>query len=112
MKSGIYHVHFRGGPAQNFGDGIVVFKDGAINGGDVGYIYRGEFRTETNRIIATINAKRWNVVPNALINLNEFNLHIDAPAPIDDSRFSITAQLEGQPHLNISVTGEWLGEAS
>lgn len=45
MNDGIYHVTFsslRGSAGQ----GLVVIKDGSVNGGDAGYLYLGLLEAE------------------------------------------------------------------
>ena len=101
MESGIYHFRFQGGPSGNYGDGIAVLKDGTINGGDVGYVYRGSYKTEGNRLIAKINLKQWKMVPNALFNLPEFAINIDAPLPGDLKNFTLEGRLEGAGSVHL-----------
>ncbi|GAO92639.1 hypothetical protein PSA5_08000 [Pseudomonas syringae pv. actinidiae] len=40
MSQGIFHVKFKAN-TQDFGEGLVVVKSGAANGGDENYLYQG-----------------------------------------------------------------------
>jgi T3SS negative regulator,GrlR len=113
MISGIYHVHFRGGPSQNFGEGIAVFKDGKINGGDVGYVFRGSYETTERRIASTINVKRWNPsVPNPLVNVPEYDLVVEAEVPGDWANFTVSASAPQIPQLAISISCRRIAEVA
>lgn len=113
MFSGIYHVHFRGGSSQNFGEGIAVFNDGKINGGDVGYVYRGSYQTTEKRIAAAINIKRWKPsVPNPLVNIPEYDLVVEAPSPDDWNNFSVSATAAQMPQITVLITCRRLAEVA
>lgn len=60
MEDGIYYAHFYTDDGSASGDGIVVFRDHLLNGGDHGYTYKGRFiRNEDGAdLVATI--ERWN----------------------------------------------------
>jgi hypothetical protein len=101
MESGIFHFNFRGGPTGNFGEGIAVFKDGTINGGDVGYTYRGSYRTDDHRLVARIKVKQWRQVPNALFPSPEFEIHVDSPLPTNFDNFTLEGRVEGAGTINL-----------
>ena len=113
MVSGIYRVHFVGGPLQNFGDGIAVFKDGAINGGDVGYVYRGSYQTTDTRIAAAVNIKQWNFsLPNPVTDLSDYHLVVEEPAPADWKKFTIKGRAAQHPELVVTITATFLSEVA
>lgn len=114
MNPGIYRVHFKGGPAQNYGDGVAVFKDGKINGADPGYTYRGTYDTAGDKFVAKINIKRWNPgVTNPTLNLAEYDLSVEVPVPNDWAKFSVAARVVQHPQLPpISIEGTRLAEAA
>jgi T3SS negative regulator,GrlR len=113
MNPGIYHVHFKGGPSQNFGDGMAVFKDGTINGADPGYTYRGSYEIKDNKFLAKIAIKRWNPgVTNPTLNLAEYDLSVDVPVPGDWAKFSVAARVVQFPQIPpISINGTRLVDA-
>jgi hypothetical protein len=113
MISGIYRVHFVGGPLRNVGDGIVVFKGGSINGGDVGYIYRGAYQTTESRLAATVNIKQWNfALPNPVTDLSDYHLEIEEAAPNNWKDFTVTARAAGHPELAIQIKATFLAEVA
>jgi hypothetical protein len=112
MNPGIYRVHFKGGPAQNFGDGIAVFKDGTINGGDVGYTYRGSYDINNGKFTAKIGIKRWNPgVTNATLSLAEYDLGVDGAVPTDWAKFSVGAKVIQNPQVSILIDATRLADA-
>jgi len=111
INPGIYRIRFSGGPSQNFGDGIGVFRDGTINGGDPGFVYRGSYEIRNGHISAKINIKRWNVIPNPIMNLSEYDLIVESRAHTDGVRFSVEAQIQQQPNIRIQIDGERLEDA-
>lgn len=106
-------MHFEGGPSQNFGDGIAVFTDNKVNGGDPGYTYRGSFETTGDKIVAKINVKRWNpAVTNPTLNLDEYDLTVDAPIPSDWASFSVAARVVQYPQIApITIDAKRLADA-
>jgi hypothetical protein len=59
MENGIYRVDFQpsdGG--DGVGSGLVVVQNGYVNGGDLGYIYRGMEITTGENIISKIHVSR------------------------------------------------------
>jgi hypothetical protein len=108
LRPGIYQIRFIGGPAQNFGEGIAVLKEGKINGGDSGYVYRGSYEPEDGHIKAKINVKRWNVVPNAIINLAEYDLIVESQRQTDGMGFLIHARIQQQSNIYIQIEGKRL----
>jgi hypothetical protein len=111
IEPGIYQIRFVGGSDQNFGEGIAVLKDGKINGGDMGYVYRGSYERENGYINAKINVKRWNVVPNALINLAEYDLIVEGQRQAAHTGFLIHARIQQQPNIAIQVEGKRIEDA-
>ena len=110
LQPGIYQIRFVGGPAQNFGEGIAVLKDGKINGGDSGYTYRGSYEPEDGHIKAKINVKRWKAVPNAIINLPEYDLIVESQRQTDGMGFLIQARIQQQPNIYIQIEGKRLAD--
>ena len=50
MASGIFHVDFRAGTGD-YGDGLVVVKDGSVNGGDLTFCIKGKYLLNQARLI-------------------------------------------------------------
>jgi hypothetical protein len=89
MKPGIYHVTFASFLQQDQSDGLAVVKDNAINGGDLGYIYRGSFKVTGTKIAATLNIRRWNQYAVSIFgNIATFDLEIEGQVSSDLTSFS------------------------
>lgn len=58
MTSGIFHVEFRAS-TDDFGDGLVVVKDGAVNGGDPHYLYQGEVPTHSGEFESRFTVRKY-----------------------------------------------------
>jgi hypothetical protein len=109
IRPGIYQIRFSGGSAYNFGEGIGVLKDGAINGGDSGFVYHGSYRIEDSHVSAKISVKRLNpAVPNPIVNLPEYDLIVERCAHADGVRFLVEGYVRQQPNLRIQIEGKWL----
>jgi T3SS negative regulator,GrlR len=113
IQPGIYQLHFSGGPSHNTGDGIGVVKEGAINGGDPGYIYRGSYDVKDDgHVTAKINVKRWNpAISNPIANLSEYDLIVEGHAPTDGARFSVEGHVQQHPNIRIKIDGKRLEAA-
>jgi T3SS negative regulator,GrlR len=59
MQDGIYHVRFSSSVGSS-GEGLVVIKQGSVNGGDGGYLYIGQLIASGGTLSGRLNIKRWN----------------------------------------------------
>jgi len=61
MLEGIYEVTFYQSSDRqaDYGNGIVTIKDGAMNGGDEGYIYSGKLTESDNRVTGRLAVSKW-----------------------------------------------------
>ena len=109
MIDGIYHVRFSSS-TQDFGEGLVTFKDGSVNGGDQGYLYQGKVGSSKNEISGKLLIKRWNSsVTSVFGNMQQFELEL-AGLQSSDRSFQISGNVAGQPNLKISIAGRFLSE--
>lgn len=58
MKEAFWTVSFKVN-AQNFGNGVIVSKEGKIFGGDSAFTYSGNYKTENKVITAVLNISRY-----------------------------------------------------
>ena len=42
-----------------FGEGLAIFREGTVNGGDPGYLYQGSYEVTGDKITAKLHVKRW-----------------------------------------------------
>ncbi len=104
MKNGIYHVIFA---AQNrHGEGLAVFENGKINGGDPIYLYLGHYNVDGDKLNATMKIKRWNHSGNSVFgNITEFNLKLTCPYKQGSDTFNASGNIVNQPALKINISG-------
>jgi hypothetical protein len=113
MKPGIYHVKFSAVTSTNFGEGLAVFSNGTVNGGDPGYIYRGSYVISESAITANLRITRWNpAIPSIFGSFPEFDLKLTGHIPSDWSLFYAEGKVIQNPALNITINGRRLGDAA
>ncbi len=111
MKSGIYHVRFSS-MIGDHGEGLAVFKDGTVNGGDHGYLYLGTFQRSGGIVSATLRVKRWNhSVASVFGPLSEFTLELAGSVTADDATFRASGPVAENRNLRIEVMGNRIADA-
>jgi len=113
MKPGIYAVKFSAVSSSNFGEGLAVFKDGKVNGGDLGYFYRGSYEISDSRVTAKLKVKRWNhAVASIFGSFPEFDLDLTGHIPPDWSLFHAEGFIVQNPQLRLTIDGRRLDDAA
>jgi hypothetical protein len=113
MRPGIYAVKFSAVSSYNFGEGLAIFKDGKINGGDLGYFYRGSYEVSDSRLTAKIKVKRWNPAVQGIFgSYPEFDLDLSGHIPPDWSLFHAEGNVVQNPKLLIAIDGRRLDDAA
>jgi hypothetical protein len=112
MQPAIFHVKFTSS-LRDFGEGLAIFKDGKINGGDHGYLYIGSYEMTDAGVSGRINVKRWNPsVTSVFGNLAEFELNLNGSLAADGSTFSASGTISQMPQMSISINGRKLADAA
>jgi len=113
MNSGIYHVTFAAPLQPDQTDGLVVIKGETINGGDIGYIYRGSFKISGTKIAATLNIKRWNQYAVSIFgNIATFDLEIEGQASPDLSSLSGQGFVVQNPQMRLTFNARRIDDAA
>ncbi|MCR1572641.1 GrlR family regulatory protein [Stenotrophomonas sp.] len=110
MKDGIYHVRFSSN-MRGVGEGIAVFKAGAVNGGDSGYTYSGTLATADGGFSARLTIKRWDPSSESIFGgLDQFELEFRG----SDTTFGFSAKgsIVGHPEATLAVDGRYLTPAA
>jgi hypothetical protein len=108
MKQGIYHVKFSSSLGA-MGEGLAVFKDGKVNGGDQGYLYIGSYAVNGSNVTAQLKIKRWNPAWVSIIgNINEFNLALTGS--FSNDTFSVKGTSPAIPQAQIEINGRHLAD--
>ena len=104
MKSGIYYVIFttRSGI---FGDGLAVFDNGNIHGGDNRYLYRGHYTIEGNSLTAKLQVSYYRGKFESLFGpMDKFELTLSGDAGED--RFKISGHIFGWSERELTIEGQ------
>jgi hypothetical protein len=113
MTPGIYYVTFSAAATGNVGEGLAVFKDNKVNGGDIGYLYRGSYTISSNSITADLHIKRWNAAIHSVFgSFPEYHLRVRGTASADWGNFTVEGDMVEHPQFRISIKGRRLGDAA
>jgi hypothetical protein len=113
MKPGIYHVKFSPVAGTVFGEGLVIFREGTVNGGDPGYLYQGSYKITGDKLAAKLHVKRWNPAWASVFgNLVEYDLDLTGQMPADGSLFYAEGAVRQHPQLKLTVNGRRLADAA
>ena len=111
MTPGIYRVKFSS-VQQGYGEGLAVFKDGTINGGDDGYLYVGHYTRDGKIVNAQIKINRWSQNAVSVFgNIQTFDLVLRGEIADNLSEFTVSGFAAQLPNLNIIVQGQRLADA-
>lgn len=106
MINGIFEVHFRSSMPDN-GSGLIVIKDGSVNGGDEHFLYRGTLSGEPSSITAKINVSQWKSGNTSIIGAPNFD--VEFKGSLSDSGLQLSGSVHGQ---TITVTGRRVADAA
>lgn len=110
MKDGIYHVRFAAAGGQA-GEGLVVIKGESINGGDAGYLYRGQVTRNGDLVAAQIHVNRWNPSEMSVFGaIDSFGLTMTGRST--DASFEATGVAASLGDRSISMSGRFLMPAA
>ena len=101
MIDGLYAASF-GSNLGMAGTGVVIFDGGRLHGGDASYFYKGKFRLDDNRIIATVDVVHYAGQLNSVFGpARQFRLTLNGV--INPPGFSLSGQVKGSPNLTINI---------
>jgi hypothetical protein len=103
MISGIYLITFSASN-NRFGEGMIVIDNGAVNGGDATYLYRGRFDNYGDDLKANLEVRHYRGPLNAVLGpLKQFNLAL--VGKLKDDNFYLAGGIPGLPVGTINITG-------
>ncbi|MDD9245250.1 GrlR family regulatory protein [Enterobacter soli] len=104
MKDGIYFVVFRSGQ-NDVGNGTVVVKDNAVNGGDFGFTYQGH--VQDGRL--NLHVSRHNqAAQNVIAGLNDYVMELSV-RDIGDGYY-LEGSIAGVPGASLAVQAKLIGK--
>lgn len=111
MQDGIYHVRFSSSVGSS-GEGLIVVKQGTVNGGDAGYLYIGELGVSGETLSVQLNIKRWNPSHVSVFGpLDNFGLQLLGKENAEGS-FTVTGGIPSHPGSSITISGRFLSTAA
>lgn len=108
MLSGMFFVKFI---ANNnaFGEGLIVIRNGCVNGGDASYLYQGRFEYYGDDVKATVEVKHYKGPLNSVMGpLKEFSLILTGKK--SGNNFELIGGMPNVPNLNIKIVGTKVAE--
>ena len=104
MNSGIYYVIFTSYTGI-FVDGLAVFDNGNIHGGDNRYLYRGHYLVEGNSLTAKIQVSYYRGKLESLFGpVDKYELTLSGDARED--RFKMSGHISGWSERQITIEGQ------
>lgn len=73
MTNGIFHVDFRASTGD-YGDGLVVVKDGTVNGGEPHYLYQGQVPTVSGSFESKFTVRKWRDGNTNVVGVDNYTL--------------------------------------
>jgi len=108
MQNGIYRVDFRSG--RRIGaPGLAVLKDGSVNGGDDGFIYRGTYQVEGEQVTSQIYVSKHNPGAQSVFGpIDNYTLALTGTT--GSNNFTLSGSVTGRQGLTIEIRGTRLAD--
>ena len=111
MQSGIYHVSFRS--SADAGEGLVVIKDGAVNGGDQSYVYTGHLNGANGQLSGQLHIQQWRAGnPSVFGAISQFDLTLSGTSDDQAGTFTVDGHVTANPALRIGINGRRVAAAT
>ncbi|MNO47470.1 hypothetical protein D3C76_377860 [compost metagenome] len=104
MASGIFHVEFRASTGE-YGDGLVVVKDGAVNGGDPHYLYQGGVPTKSGDFESRFIVRKYREGNTNVVGLDNYTLLAKGRIDYESGTIELRGAVEGMPQLTLQLRG-------
>lgn len=111
MKEGIYQVSFLSSQ-YICGQGILVVKNGTVNGGDSGFIYSGHLVNRQGKWLVELKVKQWNQRVDSIFGaIEQFQLTLEAKL-LGNGNFTATGCIFNWPQARLTIEGQYLAQAA
>lgn len=105
MTNGIFHVDFRASTGD-YGDGLIVVKDGAVNGGDANYLYQGRVPTQSGSFESQFIVTKWREGNTNVVGVDNYSLDAKGKINYEAGVLELEGAVSGAPHLTITLSGK------
>jgi hypothetical protein len=104
IKDGIYYANFYTPNKSDSGEGIAVFRDGYLNGGDHGYTYQGRFIRNEYEASLEATIERWKPdVESVFGHLKSYKIKFKGENNSKFEKTTLIAELSDDPSNTITV---------
>lgn len=110
MSHGIFEVQFRSNRPDN-GEGLIVVKDGAVNGGDANYLYQGEVPTASGPFSSQFTVSMWRPGNTNVTGLDNYVLEATGNINYEAGSIELEGSVVGAPQIKISLSGRKIKDA-
>ena len=110
MSSGIFHVDFRASTGD-YGDGLIVVKNGAVNGGDAHYLYQGEVPTTSGKFQAHFKVSKWRSGNTNVVGIDNYTLAAEGHVDYEAGVIELVGSVVGAPDLSVKLAGKKVANA-
>ncbi|MEI7052136.1 GrlR family regulatory protein [Pseudomonas koreensis] len=110
MTNGIFHIDFRANNGD-YGDGLVVVKDGAVNGGDPHFLYQGRVPTKSGSFESQFTVGKWRDGNRNVVGVDNYTLDAKGHVDYENGILELQGSVVGAPHLTIQLKGRKIQDA-
>lgn len=110
MSNGIYEVRFKSNRPDS-GGGLVVIKDGAVNGGDANYLYQGKVPTASGKFAEQFKVSMWRPGNTNVTGHDNFTLDATGEINYEKGTISLTGSVVGDSRVRVELAGNKVAPA-
>jgi hypothetical protein len=105
MSGGIFHVDFHASTGD-YGDGLVVVKNGTANGGDANYLYQGEVPNASGSFQSKFKVSKWREGNTNVVGIDNYTLDATGKVDYEKGTIELAGTVVGAPHLSVKLIGK------
>jgi hypothetical protein len=107
MSNGIFAVEFKTNLPDN-GAGVVVIKDGSVNGGDDNFLYQGHVPTTSGKFSGSFQVSKWKDGNTSVTGIDNYTLDAAGEIDYEKGTISLTGTVVGHSSIRLELTGRKL----
>lgn len=104
MSNGIFEVEFSSNRPDH-GSGLIVVKDGSVNGGDPNYLYQGIVPAVSGPFSSKFRVSMWKPGNTNVTGLDNYELDATGEIDYEKGSISLTGSVVGAPSIQIKLSG-------
>ncbi|MBY8959155.1 hypothetical protein J1G18_17850 [Pseudomonas sp. MIS38] len=107
MSNGIFSVEFETNLPDS-GSGVVVIKDGAVNGGDANFLYQGHVPQTSGRFSGPFQVSKWKDGNTSVTGIDNYTLDASGEINYETGTLSLSGTVAGNSSIRLALTGRKL----